>query len=145
MSKAISMPKAKRILTVSWFALGGVIILVVFVQTLTGYYGDKASEAVGWLSANVLPSLSLIIGVLVTDVQGKGTKTKSVERFLFVLTLVLSLAYLLSVTSVILIAPLVQTPSLSLMKTSSLTLGIVQGLVTACLGVFFSRGEPASE
>ena len=88
------MTVCKRRLASLWFVGGGILLLLVILQTLLGGYGDKSGDAFGWLLPNIVPTLSLIIGVLVSDALGKGLPGKEADRFLFRLSFGLSCAYL---------------------------------------------------
>jgi hypothetical protein len=141
MSKTISLANGKKVLAAIWLSLGGLLLLVVFIQTILGHYGDKANEAWSWLLPVILPTLSLIVGVLVSDSVGTSVGTKMVDGFLFKISVLLSVIYLLCAASVIFLSPLVNTPVLQLMNSSNLGLGPMQGLVSACIGVFFTSKE----
>ena len=137
----VLMATCKRRLATLWFLAGGFLFLVVTVQTVLGKYGDGASDAWGWLLPTVLPTLSLILGVLVMDARGKAMKDQEVDRFLFDLTLGLSAVYLLIVALTIFVQPWVSTGAIALMKQSKLWLGPFQGLVSGSMGAFFVRGK----
>ncbi len=133
--------KCKRNLAVLWFTGSGFIFFILLFQTFFQRYGKTVSEAWGWFLPTIMPTLSLIVGVLVMDASGKGTKIQTVDRFFFRLSFSLSFVYLLVVTLTILIQPFSKLSPLELMKQSNLWLGPLQGLVTASLGVFFIRGK----
>jgi uncharacterized YccA/Bax inhibitor family protein len=138
-SDRVLMVTCKRRLATLWFAASGFLFIVVTVQTILGKYGDQATDAWGWLLPTILPTLSLILGVLVMDARGKMMKVEEVDRFLFDLTLGLSAAYLLMVALTIFVQPLVSAGAIALMKQSKLWLGPFQGLVSGSMGAFFVR------
>jgi hypothetical protein len=135
------MLRCKRRLATVWFALSGVIFLLLVVQTVMGHYGSKATDAWGWFLPNVMPTLSLIVAVLVLDQMGKSVHTRTADRFLFRLAIGLSCAYLLLILLSILIQPFAPLPPLELMQQSNLWLGPLQGLVAAALGAFFVKAD----
>jgi len=137
----LSMTTCKKILGGLWFGAGSGLFLIVVLQTLFGKYGDEASTAWGWLLPAVLPTLSLILGVLVMDAQGKTVRVQVVDKFLFVLTVALSGFYLLLVALTILMQPFVTIGATALMNESKLWLGPLQGLVSGSMGAFFVRGN----
>jgi hypothetical protein len=137
----ISMAHCKARLATFWFVGSCTLFIVVLIQTIMGHYGDKIEDVWGWFLPTVMPTLSLVVGVLVADALGKGEKTDLVDRFLFRLTYSISLAYLLIVALTILSQPIAPLTPLELLKTSHLWLGPLQGLVTASLGAFFIRGK----
>ena len=142
----VSLPKVKRQLAAVWFSGAAILFVVVFVQTLFGRYGERAGDAWGWLLPTILPTLSLIIGVVAKDALASQKARGTVDAFVARLALVLSAAYLLTVSSTLLLSPWAElnaslTP-LALMELSHFWLAPFQGLVTAALGAFFvSRGE----
>jgi hypothetical protein len=135
------MVRCKRRLATVWFALGGVIFLLLVIQTVMGYYGQRATDAWGWFLPNVMPTLSLIVGVLVLDQMGAGVKTRTADAFLYRLALGLSCAYLLLILLSILVQPFAPLPPLELMQQSNLWLGPLQGLVAGTLGAFFIKAD----
>jgi heme/copper-type cytochrome/quinol oxidase subunit 3 len=134
----------KKRLTLEWFVGSGLLFFVFLFQTFFGHYGEKASEAWGWLLPSVMPTLLLIASVWTLDALGKGVKLGSVDGFIFWLAFSLSAAYLVVVALTILLQPLVATSPdeyLHLMNQASLFLGPFQGLVSASLGAFFVKSE----
>lgn len=133
----VSWLKSKRSLATLWFTGAGIIFFIMLLQTILGRYETNAEQAWGWFSTTILPTLSLIIGVLVRDTMGNEPRIQTVDRFLFRLSFSLSLAYLIVVLSTILMQPFSTISIFELMKQSNLWLGPFQGLVTASLGAFF--------
>lgn len=140
MSKNISMQTAKKRLALLWFLIGGLLFVIIFLQTLFNYYDDKANEAWSWFLPTIMPTLSLIIGVFVSEASAGNVQNKPVSSFFYRLSFILSIAYLVMVSLVIFIKPFLpnQNP-LELMKLSNFGLGPFQGLVSACIGVFFIK------
>lgn len=137
----LSMTTCKKVLAGLWFGAGSGLFLIVVLQTLFGKYGDEATEAWGWLLPAVLPTLSLMLGVLVMDAQGKTVRVQVVDKFLFFLTVALSGFYLLLVALTVLMEPFVAIAATALMNESKLWLGPLQGLVSGSMGAFFVRGS----
>jgi hypothetical protein len=150
MSSRISMAQCKTRLTTIWFAGSGVVFALIFAQTIGGRYGDHVNEAWSWLLPNIMPTLSLITGVLVADSLGKSIQIKSVNRFLFHMAFWLSGAYLLTITLTILLWPITnELEPLTFLQKSSTWLAPFQGLITGLMGAFFIQNdvekEPKSE
>lgn len=135
----IPMQKCKKKLGALWFISAGVLFLILLFQTFFGHYGDEVDDAWGWMLPTILPTLSLIVGVFVSDALGKGIHVVTVDKFLFILTLGLSATYLFAVFLTIVIQPIAEIAPPDLMKQSHLWLGPFQGLVSASLGAFFNR------
>lgn len=137
----LSMVTAKRRLSVVWFTGAAVLFLLMIGQTVLDHYGPDVEEAWGWLLPAILPTLSLIIGVLVMDALGKSVKAASVDDFMFWTAFGLSVFYLLMVVLAILLQPVSKLEPLTLLQRSNLWLGPMQGLVSAALAAFFVKGE----
>ncbi len=135
----VAIAHCKKWLATVWFVGAGSIFFIVLVQSLLGRYGEQANEAWGWLLPTVMPTLSLIIGVLVFDAVQKEKKPKTIDRFLFRLTVSLSSAYLAAVFLVIALQPLADVPPLQMMTQANVWLGPFQGLVAAAMGAFFVK------
>ncbi|MEI6748381.1 MAG: hypothetical protein ACOYMF_01150 [Bacteroidales bacterium] len=135
------MKTAKRALASIWFIIGGILFLVVFLQTLLGHYGDKVNEAWSWLIPMIFPTLSVIIGVFVGDSLGKNDTSLLVDSFIFKLTIALSVVYLLAISLVIFINPLTEFDAITMMKMSNFGLGPLQGIVIAAMAIFFVKKE----
>lgn len=137
----ISWTICRRALARVWFIGAGVLFAILLAQTFGDRYGANANAAWEWFLPTVLPTLSLIIGVLTVDALKQHAKLQTVDRFFFRLSLGLSVAYLLTVGVTLLAQPFTSFPALELMAQSNLWLGPFQGLVTASLGVFFVGGK----
>lgn len=138
----VSMTTCKTKLALLW-SVGWVVLFVVFLlQSVFGHYGENWEGAWGWFLPATMPTLSLIIGVLVMDATGKGVEERQVTRFFFRLTFALSVVYLLTVASAILLQPLASLPPLELLRQYNVFLGVFQGLVSGALGAFFVKAEP---
>lgn len=140
----LPMSVCKKRLTLVWFIGAGLVCLVVLVQTLLGHYGDKASDAWGWLLPATMPTLSLIASVWTVDTLGKGAKIQSADGFVFWLAFGLSISYLFVLALTILLQPVVAaTPEgyIGVLNRSSFLIGPFQGVVTASLGAFFLKKE----
>jgi hypothetical protein len=138
----VTMAYCKRLLAIIWFCGAGLLFFLVLLQTVLGRYGGRASDVWGWLLPTVMPTLSLVIGVLAMDALGKGVKSMEAEPFLFKLTFGISLAYLVAVLLIILLQPLSPLSPFDLMNQANLWLGPFQGLVAAAMGAFFVKAPP---
>jgi hypothetical protein len=114
--------------------------VILAARTYFGtYYGGRETEAWGWFTPNIVPTIGLILATLATTASGKDAGDKQVSIFFFLITLLLSLLYVVVFDLIFFLEPLVDAPPLEIFKRSSLFLGIIQGLVTTTLGVFFIR------
>lgn len=134
----ISIVRCKKQIGTLWFIGSGLLFSLMFFQTIFGHYGEKADEAWGWLIPNIAPTLSLMLGVLIIDSLSEEAKDETVDRFIFRLSLFMSAVYLSTVALTILVQPFAYLSPLELLKQSNLWLRPFQGLISACIGAFFS-------
>lgn len=141
MSNQLSTKVCKRRLATLWFAGGLVVFVVLVLQSVFDRFGDRVEDAWSWFLPSIMPTLSLIVGVLVLDVTSSRDAEKKVDSFFFWLAFLLSAVYLVFVATTLFLQPFTGVPLLDLMKRSNLWLGPLQGLVAAALGAFFVKGE----
>jgi len=137
----VPLKKCKKHFAILWFVGAGVVFFLVLLQTIFGRYSENANDAWNWLLPTIMPTLSLIVGILVSDAAGKQKRDKVVGRFFYRFSFILSLSYLILVTFTILMQPFSSLHPLQFLKQSQLWLAPFQGLVTASLGAFFIRSE----
>lgn len=136
----MSMLQCKARLAIVWFSGSGFLFVLIFAQTIGGRYVDRVDEVWNWLLPNIMPTLSLITGVLVMDSKNQATAENIINPFLFKLTFWFSIFYLLTIIFSILLWPFSTEPDpLEFLKHSSLWLGPFQGLVSGLMGAFFIR------
>lgn len=145
MSTTITTQAGKRRLTVLWFSIVPMLVLILVLQSSFGKLGSRVDEAWGWFLPTVMPSLSLIVGVLAFGAHQKSDTTARVDKGLFWLAFGLSAFYLGLVAMVPLVQPLTGMAPVDFMKRSNLWLGPFQGLVSAMLGTFFVKGARGTE
>jgi hypothetical protein len=142
MSTELSFTGCKKRLGLLWLTSAGVIFAFVLAQSLGGRYGGDLSDAWSWLLPNLMPTLSLIVGVFVTDVH-KGVVEKTVDPFVFRLAFSLSVVYFLTILTTLFAIPLSEMHGMhpiDLLNASNLWLAPLQGLAAAALGAFFVKG-----
>jgi hypothetical protein len=136
----VSFIKYKKVLATIWFSGSGIVFILILLQTLGGKFSGQEEKAWGWFLPTVMPTLSLIIGVLVVEIkQGSATDKKEVSSFFYKLTMSLSIVYFVVLLMPVLIEPFISMRILELLVLSNLWLGPLQGLVTASVGVFFIK------
>lgn len=129
---------ARRKIALVWYGGGGLLFVFILIQTFFGRYGTQPEKAWTWLLPTIMPTLSLITGVLVAK-KPSDNPDQSPDPFLFRLAMTLSIFYLAVVFMTLLLAPLSELTIYELMAKSNLWLAPMQGLVTASLGVFFTQ------
>lgn len=137
MSERIPSKTAKRRLATVWFIGTGVLFIVLMLQSMLGNYGTGTEEVWNWFLPNVVPTLTLVVGVMVSDALGRSEDTGDVDRFIFRLAFWLSIGFLLALSLPVFIAPFSELPPPQLLKSSLLWVVPLQGLVSAALGAFF--------
>lgn len=130
----------KRIATVWLIGAGGLFALLIG-QTFFGKFGEHPEQAWEWFLPSIMPTLSLIIGVLISEQVTHLNDKKQVGRFVYRLSIGLSIGYLLLLYATLLIQPFTNSGILELMNLSNLWLGPFQGLVSASLGVFYVQNS----
>ena len=130
--------RSKHRLALLWFIGSALILTLVFLLTILGGDSFLMRETWSWLLPMLMPTLLLIVGALVAE-PGGGRQKKNADRFTYRASFGLSLAYLVTIAMVLLLAPFSQGGLLEQMKLSNLWLGPFQGLVAASLGAFFIR------
>ncbi|MDQ8197464.1 hypothetical protein QEH56_04855 [Pelagicoccus enzymogenes] len=138
--KGITWKQAKRNLATIWFILSLVLFAFVFMQTTVGnVYGDSKAEAWEWLLPAIMPTLSLIIGVVTIESTNRSEDSKKVDRFQYRLAFYLSFVYLLALLLTLILQQFNGAGAMDALDSSSAWLGGFQGLVGGALGVFFVR------
>ncbi len=141
MSQAVDWNLCKKRLAYLWFSGSAALFALVLFQSLGGRYESTMAEAWGWFLPNIVPTLSLMIGVFVAD-AGSPQADRIIDSFLFHLTYSLSVAYFLIILITILAIPFVvggELTAVGYLKTSNLWLAPLQGLNASTLGVFFVK------
>ena len=77
---SVSMDREKKRLALIWFVGAGLLFCLVLLQSVRNVYGTQTEKAWAWLLPSVMPTLSLIVGVLVSDV-GQGRVDIQVDPF----------------------------------------------------------------
>lgn len=150
----MTLTKSKWVFASIWLGGAGLVFLVLVVQSLVGRYGSQSEDAWAWYLPTVMPTLSLIIGVLASDFRAAASATTTATatatdtkvlpvaaKGLLWLGVALSVFYLLLVAITILVQPFLQDVSpIELMHRSNLWLGPLQGLTAGVLAAFFRSG-----
>ena len=155
----MTLTRSKWMFASIWLGGAGLVFLILVVQSLVGRYGSQSEDAWAWYLPTVMPTLSLIIGVLAIDFRVAATANATAAasatttiandakvlpvsaRGLLWLGVGLSVFYLLLVAVTILAQPFLQGVSpIELMHRSNLWLGPLQGLTAGVLAAFFRSG-----
>ncbi len=135
----IGFEKARKKIATAWLLLSGLIFLIFVFWTFSGKFGDRSAVAWGWVLPNIMPTLSLIVGILVMDAKGTASAGKTIDRFIYRLAFSLSLFYLLLILMILIFHGKIDSPLFTIFDNSSLFLGPLQGLVSAAIGAFYYK------
>lgn len=136
------MSQCKARLALVWFLGAGLLFALIFAQTIGGRYADRVDEVWNWLLPNMMPTLSLITGVLVIDSRNQDSQERTMNPFLFKLTFWFSICYIATILLTIVLWPFSTEPDpLAFLQHSSLWLGPFQGLVSGLMGAFFIQKQ----
>jgi hypothetical protein len=127
-----------------WFIWGFVILLVVIVQSILGYYGEQLREAWSWFIPTIVPTCSLMLGVLgESAMRNEDDDLRTVKRTFYQLTRWISCGYLLILSLTICLAPFAPVNAVQLYTLSNYWLAPMQGIVGATIGVLVvSQQQP---
>jgi hypothetical protein len=140
--KWMPIEEARSVLFVIWTIGGGLALVVLMLQSMFGRYGQQLQTVWSWFIPTVVPSISLMLGVLgATALTAKFSEPKSVRVFFFEVARYLSAFYLCILLMTIAIEPLTKISAVELYTMSNYWLGPTQGLVVAALGVLFVSKE----
>lgn len=156
MPNTIPFSKAQKRLVVLWCTFSVIIFIVFLVQMINdNKFGDHTGEVWEWLFQFLLPPLTLMIGVLISQLTGNANK-KETDIFYFRLANGFSYFYLILLLSSSFLAPMIHQnlaePVLVTELTPENEMSIieafqsynafmipVQGITILTLGLFFSK------
>jgi hypothetical protein len=130
-------------LAVLWLVGSGASFLLLFVQLASDKYGATGGDVTDWLLPSIIPTLTLMIGALVTAnlvAKKKAEEEKEPamsDRFLYRLAMGLSAFYLLLLFIVLLMSA--TTNIKTMIDNVGVMITSVQGLVGLALGAFFVK------
>ena len=137
----MTMIRQKLILTVLWWVWGlSLFALLAMISYQPAILGEDADAAWQWFLPNITPTLMLVGAVAYIK---RGDRSAGVEAGgpLFMITLVVSVFYLLAL-SVAILSVFYSADPLAAMRKSGLWLGPLQGLTASFLGIFFTESAP---
>lgn len=138
--RTLTLHRAKRNLALLWIVAFAGLLLLLAVQSLFGRYTPKTQDAWNWFLPAVVPTVSLIAGVLVIDFKSgreREDAAKHIDTLLFALALWLSVFYLVLVALSIVLQPFLALPPLEVMQLSNYWLVPLQALTVGVLAAFF--------
>jgi cytochrome bd-type quinol oxidase subunit 2 len=143
----------KRILRV-WLWMSFIIILIFLLQTVNGKYNDLVKEVWQWLFQYILPPITLMIGVFISQSLKREDEDIEIDNFYFQLSYGISIFFLL----ILFLAPF-SVPYIHLSMNTGLSdiskqknildaykvydnfILPIQGIMMLCLGMFFTQSK----
>jgi ABC-type uncharacterized transport system YnjBCD permease subunit len=127
----------QRNLLIAWLVGLSPALIIMIIRTVLGAYSGRENDVWAWFIPMFLPTLSLMIGAYSSSVLNDEIEAVTVDKFFFVISLWLTGFYLFLLTSVIVYQPFSSSPALETLSRSSIFLGVIQGMTSGCIGVFF--------
>lgn len=126
----------QRKLVLVWL-IGSCPSIALLLTRSFGPHAEEIDKVWSWLLPSIMPTLSLVVGTYAATALTQLKEERTVDRMFFRVAIALSIVYLLIVTLTVWIYPFSSSPATTVLARTGLILGPVQGLVSACLGVFF--------
>ena len=140
----LDLEAARTRLLIIWMCGGGALFFILTVQSIFGRYEDQLQAVWSWFIPNILPTLSLMVGVIGANALSPESKRpKRVRRSFYEISTYISMFYILLFAMTILLEPLSRVPVIDLYTSSYYWLGPIQGIAAAALGVLFVAQEAA--
>jgi hypothetical protein len=155
MNGKISFSLAQKKLVKQWLIFSVIVFVIYLIQTLTGKFEGHVGEVWEWLIQNILPPLTLMIGVLISQLSAKPTM-KEIDRFYFRMASGISLLLLILLLLSSVLVPFIHASQNSAVLVTEITpenqitiidsfkyyntfLIPIQGITTLVLGIFFAK------
>jgi cytochrome bd-type quinol oxidase subunit 2 len=144
-SGRIQLEKARNDLVRIWLVGAGLAFGLLVIQSILGKYEGQLQEVWSWFVPTVVPTVSLMLGVLSASALAEHEEERSVKQSFFGISKSLSFFYLALLAVTLLLQPLSDKPPVQSYTLSNYWLGPLQGLVVAALGVLFTSQEKARD
>jgi hypothetical protein len=146
----ISKLRAQKNISLSWFVLSSIII-VLFIVVSSSRVLPNSAEHINWLINYLSPGLSIIVSSFIYSATNRE-KLNSIlnsiflDRYFHRLVLYSSIFYLLFILGIICYTPWHEKENISFiahLKSFSAILNFEQTILLALLGIFFIKQDPA--
>jgi cytochrome bd-type quinol oxidase subunit 2 len=140
----LPLDTARSHLTAIWLIGGGLMFAILVLQSILGKYGGQMQQAWSWFIPTIMPTLSLMLGVIGASALGQKDP-RNVRRDFYNIARWLSIAYLTVLALTILLEPFspMKDPT-ELFTVSNYWLTPLQGLVVGVIGVLFTANQKAA-
>jgi hypothetical protein len=140
MNESVELYQCQKRLAVLWLLGSAIPLVVMLIQSLTGFWQGKDQEAWGWLLPAVLPTLTLIVSSMIGGGSKQEIEKREVPRLTYRITFSISAFYLLIV--LLTLGSVAGKPQpVEPLHRSSWLLAAVQGLVGTSIGFFFASAK----
>jgi hypothetical protein len=142
--KWTSLDEARSTLLLIWMVGGGLAFFILMLQSIFGRYESKLQAVWSWFIPTIVPTISLMLGVLGANALSADAHGPQIVRsFFYRISRALSVFYVAALLLTIGLEPVTRVPAIDLYTMSNYWLGPLQGLVVAALSVLFvSKGRP---
>ncbi|QDU09436.1 hypothetical protein [Gimesia aquarii] len=144
MTDRILLAEARWGLSKIWFFWGGMLFTIIVVQSIFGRYGEQVKEAWSWFIPTIIPTLSLMMGVLGAEAMLSGDDVRNVKKNFYIITWWLSFGYLLILSITILLEPFAPMNVIELYLLSNFWLSPLQGIVGGGIALLFTSQRKES-
>lgn len=143
-TERMPLEAARNKLATVWFTGAGAMLALLAVQSILGKH-EQLQEVWSWFVPNVIPSLSLMLGVIAADALSSTEDRRSVKTTFFRLARGVSMFYIALLALTILLEPLSPRAGMELFTISNYWLSPTQGLAVAAVGAVFATQESAPQ
>ena len=133
----LSMARCKTILGAIWVVFFLALFILLVLQVNGNKYDGNASAVWNWFLPMILPTVSLIIGVFLLDVQNNSIQEAKVNATVFYLAAGGSIIYLIFLSWIFFGEPYTDKNIFTAMKEFGTPISVLQGVVNSFVGVFF--------
>ena len=131
----VPLRRARQRLALIWFI--GALPLFLFVLVLSLTAPQNGAPVWSWFLPTVMPNLSLIVGVWVSESRSGGAQDRAADGFTYRITAGLSVFYLLIIAALFLLHPYYEQGLEAWLRASQPWLAALQGLVSLAMGAFY--------
>ena len=137
----ILLDEARWGLAKVWFPWAFALFALIVVQSIIGRYGSRVQEAWSWFLPTVLPTLSLMVGVLGAGAMQEQDDARKVRGNFFAMARWMSVGYLAVLSLTILLQPFSSTGVIESYMLSNYWLAPLQGIVGGAIGLLFTSQQ----
>lgn len=131
---------AVRQLMILWIAIAIPVIILLFVQSLAGKYGQDSSIIWNWIIGQLSAPMALTSSAHFSDASARW-KNGAANVARYKTAMILSILHLSFILLSLFIEPLLELTPFELIEQASFLLSIIQGLAVAAIGSLVFEGR----